>query len=243
MRILGIDPGLATMGWGVIEADGYREKLVQYGALITYPRDTFPHAPGAASTGVRGLLETFKPDEIAFEELFFSKNVTTGIQVGGARGAALVACQEYTDNLFEYTPMQIKQAVVGYGGADKHQVQMMVRMLLGIREIPKPDDAADAVAWPSPTRTRARGASISELSEAIMIDFIEGTVESKAPGDWSSARAASVFAALLQRDAGGKPREGRKMALLFRAERARTPWSCSASPPGRSARCSKSSVR
>ena len=146
MRILGIDPGLATMGWGVIEADGYREKLVQYGALITYPRDTFPTRLRCIYTGVRGLLETFKPDEIAFEELFFSKNVTTGIQVGGARGVALVACQEYTDNLFEYTPMQIKQAVVGYGGADKHQVQMMVRMLLGIREIPKPDDVADAVA-------------------------------------------------------------------------------------------------
>ena len=113
MRILGIDPGLATMGWGVIEADGYREKLVQYGALITYPRDTFPTRLRCIYTGVRGLLETFKPDEIAFEELFFSKNVTTGIQVGGA---------------------------------DKHQVQMMVRMLLGIREIPKPDDAADAVA-------------------------------------------------------------------------------------------------
>ena len=74
-------------------------------------------------------MQTFKPDEIAFEELFFSKNVTTGIQVGGARGVALVACQAYTDKLFEYTPMQIKQAVVGYGGADKHQVQMMVRML------------------------------------------------------------------------------------------------------------------
>ena len=146
MRILGIDPGLATMGWGVIEADGYREKLVQYGALITYPRDTFPTRLRCIYTGVRGLLETFKPDEIAFEELFFSKNVTTGIQVGGARGVALVACQEYTDKLFEYTPMQIKQAVVGYGGADKHQVQMMVRMLLGLREIPKPDDAADAVA-------------------------------------------------------------------------------------------------
>ena len=122
MRILGIDPGLATMGWGVIEADGYREKLVQYGALITYPRDTFPTRLRCIYTGVRGLLETFKPDEIAFEELFFSKNVTTGIQVGGARGVALVACQEYTANLFEYTPMQIKQAVVGYGGADKHQV-------------------------------------------------------------------------------------------------------------------------
>ena len=146
LRILGIDPGLATMGWGVIEADGYREKLVQYGALITYPRDTFPTRLRCIYTGVQGLLQTFKPDEIAFEELFFSKNVTTGIQVGGARGVALVACQAYTDKLFEYTPMQIKQAVVGYGGADKHQVQMMVRMLLGLKEIPRPDVAADAVA-------------------------------------------------------------------------------------------------
>lgn len=146
LRILGIDPGLATMGWGVIEADGYREKLVQYGALITYPRDTFPTRLRCIYTGVQGLLQTFKPDEIAFEELFFSKNVTTGIQVGGARGVALVACQAYTDKLFEYTPMQIKQAVVGYGGADKHQVQMMVRMLLGLKEIPRPDDSADAVA-------------------------------------------------------------------------------------------------
>ena len=146
MRVLGIDPGLATMGWGVIESDGYRDKLVQYGALITYPRDTFPTRLYSLFTGVQGLLTTFKPDEIAFEELFFSKNITTGIQVAGARGVALAACQGYTDRLFEYTPMQIKQAVVGYGGADKHQVQMMVRMLLGISEIPRPDDAADAVA-------------------------------------------------------------------------------------------------
>ena len=85
--------------------------------------------------GVRSLLKTFKPEEIAFEELFFSKNVTTGIQVGGARGVALAVCREYTDRLFEYTPMQIK-----------HQVQMMVKMLLNIPEIPRPDDAADGVA-------------------------------------------------------------------------------------------------
>ena len=146
VRILGIDPGLATMGWGVIETDGYRSRLVQYGAIITYPRDTFPTRLACIQVGVKNLLETFKPDEIAFEELFFSKNITTGIQVAGARGVALAACQSYTDKLFEYTPMQIKQAVVGYGGADKHQVQSMVRMLLGIAEIPKPDDAADAVA-------------------------------------------------------------------------------------------------
>ena len=115
VRILGIDPGLATMGWGVIESDGYRERLVQYGALITYPRDTFPTRLQSLYEGVRGLLSTFRPEEIAFEELFFSKNITTGIQVGGARGVALAACRGYTDELYEYTPMQIKQAVTGYG--------------------------------------------------------------------------------------------------------------------------------
>ena len=146
MRILGIDPGLATMGWGVIEADGYREKLVQYGALITYPRDTFPTRLRCIYTGVRGLLETFKPDEIAFEELFFSKNVTTGIQVGGARGVALVAAAQRTEELYEYTPIQIKQAVTGYGKADKAQVQQMVKMITGMDSIIRPDDAADAVA-------------------------------------------------------------------------------------------------
>ena len=146
MRILGIDPGLATLGWGVIETDGYRDRLVQYGAIITYPRDTFPTRLASIHTNIRGLIETFKPDEIAFEELFFSKNITTGIQVAGARGVALAACQSYTDRLFEYTPMQIKQAITGYGNAEKKQMQQMVRMRLGLTEIPKPDDAADAVA-------------------------------------------------------------------------------------------------
>ena len=146
MRVLGIDPGLATLGWGVIEAEGSLYRLVQYGTLDTYPRDTFPTRLGSLYAGVKGLIETFKPDEIAFEELFFSKNITTGIQVAGARGVALAACQSYTDRLFEYTPMQIKQALTGYGSAEKKQMQQMVRIRLGIAEIPKPDDAADAVA-------------------------------------------------------------------------------------------------
>ena len=146
MRILGIDPGLATLGWGVIETDGYRERLVQYGAIITYPRDTFPTRLASIYANIKGLIETFKPDEIAFEELFFSKNITTGIQVAGARGVALAACQIYTDRLYEYTPMQIKQTITGYGNAEKKQMQQMVRIRLGIAEIPKPDDAADAVA-------------------------------------------------------------------------------------------------
>ncbi len=146
MRVLGIDPGLATLGWGVIEVSGSQYRLVQYGTLDTYPRDTFPTRLGSLYAGIKGLIETFKPDEIAFEELFFSKNITTGIQVAGARGVALAACQSYTDRLFEYTPMQIKQALTGYGNAEKKQMQQMVRIRLGIAEIPRPDDAADAVA-------------------------------------------------------------------------------------------------
>ena len=146
MRILGIDPGLATLGWGVIESEGSRIRLIQYGTLDTYPRDTFPTRLGSLYVGIKGLIDMFKPEEIAFEELFFSKNITTGIQVAGARGVALAACQSYTDRLYEYTPMQIKQALTGYGSAEKKQMQQMVRMRLGIPEIPKPDDAADAVA-------------------------------------------------------------------------------------------------
>lgn len=146
LRILGIDPGLATLGWGVIETDGYRVRLVQYGAIITSPKDTFPTRLASIYANIKGLIATFSPDEIAFEELFFSKNITTGIQVAGARGVALAACQSYTDRLFEYTPMQIKLALTGYGNAEKRQMQQMVRMRLGLTETPKPDDAADAVA-------------------------------------------------------------------------------------------------
>ena len=146
MRVLGIDPGLATMGWGVIETNGYKERLVQYGAVITTPKDRFPTRLACIQQGVRGLIETFKPDEIAFEELFFSKNITTGMNVSAARGVTLCACAEYTKELFEYTPMQIKQAIVGYGKADKHQIQEMVRMILHQEKIIRPDDAADAVA-------------------------------------------------------------------------------------------------
>ena len=146
MIILGIDPGLALMGYGIIEFERQKIKLIQYGCIETQAKSPTPQRLRSIFLGVNQLIDTYKPDEIAFEELFFARNVTTAMNVGAARGVALVACQEYTDNLFEYTPMQIKQAVVGYGGADKHQVQMMVRMLLGIREVPKPDDAADAVA-------------------------------------------------------------------------------------------------
>ena len=146
MRILGIDPGLGTLGWGVIDTDGVKHRVVQYGAILTTPGEALPQRLRAIFKSVTQLMETFQPDEVAFEELFFSKNITTGMAVSAARGVALVAVVERTENIYEYTPMQIKQAVTGYGGADKHQVQHMVKLLLHMDEIARPDDAADAIA-------------------------------------------------------------------------------------------------
>lgn len=146
MRILGIDPGLATMGYGVIEAERGKYRLVQYGTITTPAGQPMPNRLRAIFQGVNQLMEVFQPEEVAFEELFFSKNITTGMAVSAARGAALVAVAQRTEEIYEYTPMQIKQAVTGYGGADKHQVQHMVKLLLHMEEIARPDDAADAIA-------------------------------------------------------------------------------------------------
>ena len=146
MTILGIDPGLATLGYGVIEADNNRRRLIQFGTLTTPAGQPMPQRLRAIFQGMNQLMDIYQPDDVAFEELFFSKNITTGMAVSAARGVALVAVVQRTDNLYEYTPMQIKQAVTGYGGADKHQVQQMVKMLLNMREIARPDDAADALA-------------------------------------------------------------------------------------------------
>ena len=146
MIILGIDPGLATLGYGVIEADDNRRRLVQFGTLTTPAGQPMPQRLRAIFQGMNQLMDIYRPDDVAFEELFFSKNITTGMAVSAARGVALVAVVQRTENLYEYTPMQIKQAVTGYGGADKHQVQQMVKMLLNMKEVARPDDAADALA-------------------------------------------------------------------------------------------------
>lgn len=146
MIILGIDPGLATMGYGVIKTERDKHALVQYGVLTTQAGQPTPQRLRSIFLGVNQLMDVYNPDDVAFEELFFSKNVTTGMNVSAARGAALVAVATRTDNLYEYTPMQIKQAVTGHGKADKQQVQQMVKVLLGMGEIARPDDAADALA-------------------------------------------------------------------------------------------------
>ena len=161
MIILGIDPGLATLGYGVIESlPGDKNRLIQYGTLNTKAGEPMPQRLRAIWRGMNQLLDMYQPDDVAFEELFFSKNITTGMNVSMARGVALLAVAERTENLYEYTPMQIKQAVTGYGGADKHQVQMMVKMMLNMKEIAKPDDAADAVAV---ALTHANSANMKKL--------------------------------------------------------------------------------
>ena len=146
MTILGIDPGLATMGWGVISYDGVKPRLIDYGALITPPDMPMPQRLMSLYDGVEDLCKRYDPDDIAMEELFFCKNVTTAIAVGEARGAAMVAMRKHTNNLFEYTPMQIKQAVAGYGLATKQQVMDMTKRILKMDHVARPDDAADAIA-------------------------------------------------------------------------------------------------
>lgn len=146
MRILGIDPGYALMGWGVIDAERGRMRLVNYGCVETKAGQPMQHRLRTLQLGVRDLVNIYQPEDVAFEELFFARNVTTALMVGAARGAAIIAAAEYTENLYEYTPMQIKQAITGYGRADKRQIQQMVKLLLHMDAPPTPDDAADAIA-------------------------------------------------------------------------------------------------
>ena len=146
MTVLGIDPGYALMGWGVVESEGSRMRLVNYGCVETKAGVPMQTRLRTLQLSVRDLLRIYHPDDVAFEELFFARNVTTALMVGAARGAAIIAAAEYTENLYEYTPMQIKQAVTGDGRADKRQIQQMVKLLLKMDDIPRPDDAADAIA-------------------------------------------------------------------------------------------------
>lgn len=146
MRILGIDPGVAIVGFGIIESDRGRQQMLRYGAITTQAGLPLATRLLQIQQDMEQLLETFQPDEISIEELFFSKNITTGIAVAHARGVILCAAEKMQIPIYEYTPMQIKQAVVGYGLAEKKQVMDMTRRLLKLREVPRPDDAADALA-------------------------------------------------------------------------------------------------
>jgi len=144
---LGIDPGTATTGYGLVRLERDGELVsVDYGVILTPKTDSPSLRLEMIYDELRNILKKYKPDTAAVEKLFFARNVTTGIAVGQARGVVMLAIQKAGIEIFEYTPKEVKNAVAGYGGADKRQVQEMVRALLQLDSIPKPDDAADALA-------------------------------------------------------------------------------------------------
>ena len=146
MRILGIDPGIATVGFGVIESEKNQSRLLKCGVISTPAHTSLSSRLEQIYSDMCDLLEIFKPDAVSVEELFFNTNITTGIAVAHGRGVILLACQKAGVKIYEYTPLQVKQAVVGYGRAEKKQVMDMVRRICNLPAPPKPDDAADAVA-------------------------------------------------------------------------------------------------
>ncbi len=144
--ILGIDPGYAILGYGVLEVHERGMKPVDFGVIETTAGVPFPERLEKLYTGTKQLLMMFKPECVVFEELFFYRNTTTALQVAAGRGVAMLAAQQTGVPLYEYTPMQIKLSVTGDGHADKKQMQQMVKLLLSLKSVPKPDDAADALA-------------------------------------------------------------------------------------------------
>lgn len=146
MIILGIDPGVAITGYGVISHEGNRFKVIEYGAVLTESDMELPQRLVKINDGITEIIKRVKPDAAAVEELFFNKNIKTALTVGHGRGVAILAAAVQRLPVYEYTPLQVKQAVVGYGRAEKSQIQQMVKTLLNLSGIPKPDDVADALA-------------------------------------------------------------------------------------------------
>ena len=146
MRILGIDPGFAIVGWGIIDSERGNIRPVAYGAITTPAHTNIEDRLLMIQNDLEQIIDKYKPDEMAVEELFFTNNITTGIAVAEARGVILCTARRLGVKISEYTPLQVKQAVVGYGRAEKHQVISMVTSLLKLQKPPKPDDTADAIA-------------------------------------------------------------------------------------------------
>ena len=146
MRIMGIDPGIATIGFGVLDSEKTKHRLLNCGVITTPAHTSLSSRLEQIYDDMISLLEIFKPDAVSIEELFFNTNITTGIAVAHGRGVILLACRKQGVKVYEYTPLQVKQAVCGYGRAEKRQVMDMVKRILNLPAPPKPDDAADAVA-------------------------------------------------------------------------------------------------
>jgi crossover junction endodeoxyribonuclease RuvC len=146
MIIMGIDPGFAITGYGIVKYEGNKFSVIDYGAIETKASTAFPQRLLFLNNKLEELIKKYRPSAISVEELFFNKNIKTALAAAHGRGVALLAASKSEAEIFEYTPLQVKQAVVGYGRAAKAQIQQMVKVILNLPEIPKPDDAADALA-------------------------------------------------------------------------------------------------
>lgn len=210
MIIFGIDPGLATTGYGIIEKNARGEfRAIGCGVILTPKEEGLPVRLALLEEGLQKILQKYHPDEVAMEELFFSKNITTGIAVAHARGVALLTCVKECGKLYEYTPMQIKQALTGYGKADKRQIQSVVTSMLRLKEIPKPDDAADALgvalchgfssrfgelfAVGNMTRTKGNNAAVPANEYQALMAAGAKRSKKKTAGGFSSAATASAL--------------------------------------------------
>lgn len=146
LRVLGIDPGTAIVGWAVLDECGNCVTPIAYGHISTSPENTTSERLFEVVRDLEQIIEKYQPQEAAVEDLFFFKNVKTVMKVSQARGAILLTLERFCVKIFEYTPLQVKQALTGYGRAEKKQMQLMVKNVLKLKEIPKPDDTADAIA-------------------------------------------------------------------------------------------------
>lgn len=166
MVILGIDPGYAIVGWGVVEYYRSNFRVLGYGAITTDANTPFPERLQAIYNDMCYLFEKYKPEAMSMEKLFYNSNQKTVIDVAQARGVITLAAQMYGKDIFEYTPLQVKQSVTGYGRAEKKQVMEMTKNILGLKEIPKPDDTADALAM-AICHGHVSASSIGKLNEMI----------------------------------------------------------------------------
>jgi crossover junction endodeoxyribonuclease RuvC len=146
MRILGIDPGIGRLGWGVVETEGSKVKAIDYGCLETEPNSPTPERLVAIYKHMQTIIAAHKPEELGIEDLFFNTNAKTALTVGQARGVVLLAAAQAALPIGVYTPLQVKMALTGYGRAEKNQIGQMVKTVLSLKTIPKPDDTADALA-------------------------------------------------------------------------------------------------
>jgi crossover junction endodeoxyribonuclease RuvC len=186
MIVLGIDPGTATTGWGVVEIQGNRLAHVDHGAILTRPATPFPERLMEIFDGVDRLIRKYRPSLIGVEQLFFSKNAKTAMAVGQARGVVILAAARACLRIEELTPLQVKQTMTGYGQADKRQIQQMVRSLLALKEVPRPDDAADALAIALSMVQRMKFSEIvrSQRPSGPSVPA-RGTVRGRKPKEWS----------------------------------------------------------